>query len=92
MAEYIEREAVLEIINRVSDRMLSVSLGRKVVNLPAANVATVVHGRWIWKGRNWGWICSECESGCMLNCESDWYKSDFCPHCGADMRERKGDE
>lgn len=54
-------------------------------------VAPVVHGRWIWKGRNSGWICSECESGCMLNCESDWYKSDFCPHCGADMRERRGD-
>lgn len=38
MTEYIEREAVLEITNRVSDRMLSVSLGRKVVNLPAADV------------------------------------------------------
>jgi hypothetical protein len=82
MAEYIEREAVLEITNRVSDRMLSVSLGRKVVNLPAADVAPVVHGRWVDRinperfdfKRN----CNICGSG------SD-SASNYCPNCGARM-------
>ena len=41
---------------------------------------------WIWKGSDKGFECSRCHSKCLLNYESDWHKSDFCPHCGADMR------
>lgn len=42
---------------------------------------------WIWKGPDKGFECSHCHGRCLLNYESDWHKSDFCPHCGADMRQ-----
>ena len=54
-----------------------------------ADVLPVIHGRWVYKGFEKGWECSVCGSRCLLNYESDFYKSDFCPHCGADMREDK---
>lgn len=41
--------------------------------------------RWIFKGREKGYFCSACGGGCLLNMESDWYASDYCPHCGAKM-------
>ena len=35
-------------------------------------------GHWIDEGTNY--LCSECHRGC-------WVDSDYCPWCGADMRE-----
>lgn len=34
-------------------------------------------GEWIYK--NYHWVCDKCWDSFMLS-------SDFCPHCGADMR------
>lgn len=42
-------------------------------------------GRWIWKGKSKGYFCSVCGGGCLLNYESDWHESRYCPHCGAKM-------
>lgn len=44
-------------------------------------------GRWIYKtdlmtAPTGYWECSECKEGRLL------YEENFCPHCGADMRER----
>ena len=43
-------------------------------------------GKWIDEGENSAPICSECKSRALLNYESDYHKSRFCPHCGARMR------
>lgn len=85
MTEYIEREAVLEITNRISDRMLSVSLGRKVVNLPAADVAPVVHGDWVVKydSKKKVW-CSVCDHVRDIYAQIGWH---YCPNCGAHMKD-----
>lgn len=53
------------------------------------DIRPVVRGRWIYKGFEKGYECSVCGSRCLLDRESDFFKSDFCPHCGADMREDK---
>ena len=45
----------------------------------------VKHGRWEYKGEQKGYFCSVCHSGCLLNMESDWHLSKYCPHCGAYM-------
>ena len=45
----------------------------------------VRHGYWIDHGRNRPPTCSECCGCALLNYESDYHKSDFCPHCGATM-------
>lgn len=69
-------------------------------NLPAADVAPVVHGRWIpiresemtgWNpefaGRDpiGGYKCSECGEFAVFDCNDKYVLSDFCPQCGAEM-------
>ena len=68
-----------------------------VKEVPAADVAPVVHGKWMGiieskldthTGEYWEEVYYNC-----LNCD---YATDsntnYCPNCGADMRERKGDD
>ena len=94
MAEYIEREAVLEDIQAAVENegmggMVAGALKRYVKRVTAADVAPVRHGRWIDAYPDiepnpmfmYG-ICSECgfEQGISkyLN---------YCPNCGAQMHE-----
>ena len=42
-------------------------------------------GHWIRKNFETGYECSKCGSRCLLDYESDWCTSQFCPHCGAKM-------
>ena len=51
-----------------------------VDDIPAADVAPVVHGRWIDDGRGII-ICPECERGYNLHAKYTHY----CPNCGAKM-------
>lgn len=70
-----------------------------VVEEPAVDAVEVVHGEWITltECSNEGVYCSVCHKKVY---KVDYarsnkpvkMKSDFCPNCGADMRERKGDE
>lgn len=43
------------------------------------------YGHWVYVSREKGFICSCCKSRCLLNYESDWCESDYCPHCGTPM-------
>ena len=89
MAEYIEREAISEGIRKYYyknppnssyeegfDRGLD-RAQRAILDAPAADVATVRHGRWI-KHDDGVSTCSECG-----NAESN--ESYFCRYCGAKM-------
>lgn len=54
---------------------------------PDADVAPVVHGRWIHKGNSQVWECSRCGRGVNADPEGiDLY----CYHCGAKMDEKEG--
>ena len=82
MAEYIERTEALEITTRTcGDYAAAWSEIRK---LPAADVAPVVHGRWIADGDGYHWTynCSICawKDGYPFN-----ERHNFCPSCGAKM-------
>ena len=85
MTEYIEREAALEIINSLNIAS-ALYAGRKIINLPPADVAPVRHGRWIETGRGLlgadSYKCSECEQPMPFY---NGYK--YCPNCGAKMME-----
>ena len=94
MAEYIERETLLEAISKVGGSPLSewdtavvVSL---VANQPAADVAPVRRGHWI----KCGYTCGEAEFKCSLCGEIEWRtnETDYCANCGADMREVPNDD
>lgn len=82
MGEYIKREDALEAANEwvnsaCKEPVMRVSrLFDKLKQVPAADVAPVVHGRWIKGSPNP--YCSEC----FVECRDE---IPFCPNCGAMM-------
>lgn len=82
MKEYIERERLKEAFH--ADLQSLQSVDEHTMNLilieideaPAADVASVRHGRWIDSSN--GWMCSVCE-------RDSTYDTLYCPHCGALM-------
>lgn len=86
MAEYIEREALLE---KLAEHDLCLCVSESdIKNMPAANVAPVVHGGWIDNGIP-GSMLSGC-SVCGFSCGA--FSFSYCPHCGAKMDKEATDE
>lgn len=93
MAEYIEREAVEKFIeDGLNNQDVAKRFGHDAIEImaevhymPAADVAPVVHGRWMHEETEGGfhiWRCSRCGRGMNDNPEGiDLY----CYHCGAKM-------
>ena len=80
MAEYIDREEYCEKNCRCSNEYCD-RQSCPIWKAPAADVAPVVHGRWVpFHSEAAGDIqyCSACEIGFDA-------KTDYCPHCGAKM-------
>ena len=87
MAEYIEREATIELLRSLGSRDYRREKGTiqeaiKMVSFseytPTADVAPVRHGRWKRCGKNLG-ECSECGEVVAI-------RNNYRPNCGADMR------
>ena len=91
--EYISKKEFIDFLNReiavLSERMTEVpipitlqSVINEVVKFPSADVAHVLHGKWVdmQVRRNHALICSvcRCDTGVI-------YEYKFCPHCGARM-------
>lgn len=77
MAEYIERAVAVSQANFIHGRWDDVYVSAAtLMAMPAADVAPVVHGRWI-KGPS-NPYCSEC----FVECRGE---TPFCPNCGAKM-------
>lgn len=95
MAEYIEREALIEkckaiIQDKWNDKAAPVSWSHAyadfiedIENQPAADVAPVVHGKWVY--HNFDTICSECRKPAIFDEWEQQAETEFCPHCGAKM-------
>ena len=92
MTEYIEREAISEKIRKYYyknppnssygegfDRGLD-RAQRAILDAPAADVAPVVHGRWLYHTLIDGHIHAECSE-----CHKVRIIDNFCPNCGAKM-------
>jgi rubrerythrin len=83
--EYIDREAAFRaILGQPPDAHYPGWYADSIKEIPAADVAPVVHGEWISDGDGYCWCykCSVCgwEDGYPFN---DRHK--FCPNCGAKM-------
>ena len=78
MTEYIELSAAIEAAKHAWAKGLEPS--QYIETLPAADVAPVVHGRWIDDGSGII-ICPECERGYNLHAKYTHY----CPNCGGKM-------
>ena len=91
MAEYIEREAAAKLLRKEaaagSPTAYHIGLyaaARAIEAVPAADVRPVVRGKWEYD--HWcEFKCSNC--GAWSKSEPYHGRENFCPNCGADMRE-----
>lgn len=84
MAEYIDREEYCEKYCRCSNEYCDKE-SCPIWKAPAADVAPVVHGRWM-KRRNGGTLCSRCGHYTQYKGQIlDMSEAIACPWCGAMM-------
>lgn len=82
MTEYIVREKVLSKAAPVAGCFSNMISAYDVIMLPAADVASVRHGRWLCGDYyDIGDVCSECDWDSQMTHPS--YR--YCPNCGAKM-------
>ena len=95
MAEYIEREAAIEsIMSEPPDAHYPHWYADKIKAIPAADVAPVRHGQWIYNIESGEYVCSACGENALSFRKDTFYGidlyetclTDYCPNCGADMR------
>lgn len=91
MAEYIKREAAVKAVEKYGltngsvlgrHTGLAICIASEIVDIPAADVAPVVHGRWV-DGK-----CSNCGVDIPTDDAHDAIFEDecrFCYYCGARM-------
>ena len=77
MDDYIPRKALLDWVHEFypEDKVFASA----IINAPAADVAPVVHGKWVFGGDGCV-ICSNCNQE-----ESNDNHRKYCPNCGAKM-------
>lgn len=83
MAEYIDREAAL--MKLMQDGCSAKNL-QSISDIPSADVAPVVHGRWEWLGSNR--LVTDCMCGTCSACKARSkyiVNTMLCPNCGARM-------
>lgn len=102
MAEYISRNAAIEAMYKDAEanpnHTFWTSQFEALRDIPAADVRPVLRGKWIQTTQPMGWRdeeCAEC-SVCGEDFVLDEWAMDeftnlmnFCPNCGADMREER---
>lgn len=90
MAEYIEREALIEAarhnvpISRCEADIVDIK--ELIESIPAADVRPERHGHWAICSDGYYPYCSECKEE-----PKNGVMSDFCPKCGAKMDGKNGE-
>lgn len=94
MAEYIERETMIQAIREykgffqdspsTNHMILKMEAEDVARDLEAADVAPVVHGRWVY-GEDVDIQCSVCGADALTEGDYRQVKSRYCPNCGAKM-------
>ena len=111
MAEYIEKEELLRkrpfcvaggLVNDYTEGFCDcVDEARETIkNMPAADVAPMVHGRWVkeppYKSIGGEYlkalICSKCNSFFVSDGNKPWQMHNYCPNCGAMMDGEEQDD
>lgn len=98
MSDYISREKLAKKATHyeiAGFKTANVVLLKDVMELPTADVKAVVRGKWLHKEaydfdeERWSsWAeCSECGELAPVNGLGKYERANYCPNCGADMRE-----
>ena len=84
MAEYIKREALVHRLKSPYLFNITQRIFEIISEIPAADVAPVVHTRWAHLGGD-EWCCPVC--GFVITTEGSWDKptKKYCEDCGAKM-------
>lgn len=93
MAKYIEKEAAVKAVEKYGltngvvwgrHTGLAICIASEIADIPAADVAPVVHTRWAHLGGD-EWCCPVC--GFVIATEGSWDKptKKYCEDCGAKM-------
>lgn len=93
MAEYIERAVAFDAITDLAGKAPTRSAyeavwksARELKKIPAADIAPVVHGRWVSVPGKRDRICSRCQRDePYKNAADDAKVFEYCPYCGAKM-------
>ena len=87
MKEYIERAVALDVVKRTSGDY--VAAWSEIVHLPAADVAEVMHGRWVFDHMTGEWSyyshCSDIRNFLQSAIEDVEKRHKYCLNCGARM-------
>lgn len=88
MAEYIDRDELYEQMHVMGMGFDLIEALEMIENFPAADVAPVVHGKWVEYPRAHYFKCSNCKytvphrKANLFNGKREY---NYCPHCGAKM-------
>lgn len=86
MADYINQEALIKKQQEANDKLFAENerLKKLLEEAEAADVAPVVHGRWIKTDHGNDTLLASCS---QCNYPVDWWrgKTKYCPNCGAKM-------
>ena len=82
--EYIEREDLLENIHKFAPEHNTPLIQLLIIKQPTADVAEVIHGKWVWKDFNGDGYQTLCCSEC-LGTEGARFTAQYCVECGAKM-------
>lgn len=88
MDKYIKRDDVLALAREYYSQGLKEEAVpvKAIKNIPSVDVAEVKRGKWV-NGE-----CSECGGDAPFwPMATTYYRSNFCPNCGADMRQEETD-
>lgn len=85
MAEYIRKDVLTRVyMEKGKDKLRLATVINELEMLPAADVAPVVHGKWVY-GEDVDIQCSVCGVDALTEGDYKQVKSRYCPNCGAKM-------
>lgn len=90
MPKYVDCDVIKDKLSRTL--CLHEELPALIDSIPAADVRPVVKARWVYTDMS-RLVCSNCGNPVAFALKEDgWHHGDFCPNCGADMREPPKEE
>lgn len=88
MSEYIKKENLYQYLDNEfewSNNQDRLGVLEAVTDFETADVAPVVHGKWLYK-KEWGrLITNECSICKQILTTQNGESMNYCPHCGAKM-------